>query len=199
MTAPFLVIAVEDELSGAVIEKLVSFSGYSGSNRIFNARGYGQLKKMVPTFRKASRTIPHIVLTDLDRSSCAPALLVDWGAIRLPRNLLFRVAIREVEAWLLADRIGISDFLNIDVNKVPYHPETEDDPKRTLINLARKSRTRKLAKEIAPSSKSSATIGILYNYHLINFVNSRWGINQARQNAPSLDRALSRIALFLSD
>lgn len=197
-TAPSLVVAVEDDLSGAVVERLLSYSGSNFVTRVHNVHGYGNLKKGMTKFREASRFIPHIVLTDLDRSPCPPSLIDDWKATELPTNLLFRIAVREVEAWLLADRTGISEFLHIDVTKVPYYPEMEDDPKRSLINLARKCRKRRFSEEIVPSPQSSASIGPLYNYHFINFVNTRWDIREACQNAPSLDRALSRISSFLS-
>lgn len=192
-----LVIAIEDELSGAVMEKLISFSGRNFTIRVFNARGFGELKKGISKFCQASRVLPHIILTDLDRYPCAPALLENWGAIQLPSTILVRIAVREVEAWLLADREGIAEFLHIDLHKVPMAPETEEDPKRKLINLARKSRKRRFSQEIVPSIGSAAPIGPFYNHHLINFVNTRWDIDQARQRAPSLERAIFRISSFL--
>ena len=197
---PSIIIAVEDELSGAVMSRLISFSGRNFIiNRIFNARGNARLKDGMTKFREASRVLPHIVLTDLDRCPCPPVLLGNWNANQLPPQLLFRIAVREVEAWLLADREGIAEFLHIDVSKVPHAPEAEDDPKRTLINLARKSRKRRLSQEIVPEVGSSAKIGPLYNIHFVNFVNTRWDIEQACSYAPSLARTLSRISTFLSE
>jgi len=182
---PSIIIAVEDELSGAVMSRLISFSGRNFAiNRIFNARGNARLKDGMTKFRAASRVLPHIILTDLDRCPCPPVLIDNWKANQLPPQLLFRIAVREVEAWLLADRAGIAEFLHIDVNKVPHSPEVEDDPKRTLINLARKSRKRRLSQEIVPEVGSSAKIGPLYN---------------TCSCAPSLARTLSRISTFLSE
>jgi len=198
--APSIIIAVEDELSAAVMERLIIFSERNFTiNRVVNTRGNGMLKKKIPIFRAASQTLPHIVLTDLDRCPCSSVLLHDWGATQLPKNLLFRIAVREVEAWLLADKMGVSEFLHIDINKVPDNPETEDDPKQTLINLARKSKKPKLLQGFIPDTSSSAPIGPLYNSCCISFVNTQWNIMRARQNAPSLDRALLRIATFLSE
>jgi hypothetical protein len=198
MTIPSVIVAVEDELSGAVMSRLISFSGCNFTiNRVFNAHGNVRLKNAMTKFRAASRVLPHIVLTDLDRCPCPPELIDNWNANQLPPQLLFRIAVREVEAWLMADRAGIAEFLHIDVSKVPHAPEAEEDPKRTLINLARKSRKRRLSQEIVPEAGSTAKIGTLYNTHFVNFVNSRWDIGQARLCAPSLDRTLSRIANFL--
>lgn len=193
-----IVIAVEDELSGAVMNKLVEHSGRNLSvTRIFNARGNGKLRAGMNKYREASRIFPHIVLTDLDRCPCPPELIKTWKADQLPSQMLFRVAVREVEAWLLADRAGIARFLHIDVSKVPHLPEAEEDPKRSLINLARRSRKQKFAQEIVPETGSSASIGPLYNVHLVNFVNSEWNIDDACQCAPSLARALAKISTFL--
>jgi len=197
---PSIVIAVEDELSGAVMGRLILFSGRNFTiNRVFNARGNVRLKAGMTKFREASRVLPHIVLTDLDCCPCPPELIENWNAKQLPPQLLFRIAVREVEAWLMADRTGIAEFLHIDVSKVPHAPETEADPKRTLINLARKSRKRRLSQEIVPEVGSSAKIGPLYNTHFVNFVNSCWDIEQARLCAPSLDRTLTRIVTFLAE
>jgi hypothetical protein len=197
---PSIIIAVEDELSGAVMSRLISFSGRNFAiNRIFNARGNARLKDGMIKFRAASRIVPHIILTDLDRCLCPPVLIDNWKATQLPPQLLFRIAVREVEAWLLADRDGIAEFLHVDVSKVPHAPEAEDDPKRTLINLARKSRKRRLSHEIVPEVGSSAKIGPLYNTHFVNFVNTRWDVEQACLCAPSLVRTLSRISTFLPE
>lgn len=180
------------------MEKLLSVSGRGFNARVINARGFGKLKNGMAKFREASRSLPHILLTDLDRYPCPPALLESWGATELPETFLFRIAVREVEAWLLADRVGIAEFLYVDLQKVPHAPEAEEDPKRTLINLARKSRKKRLSREIVPAIGSAAPIGPLYNLHFMVFVNSRWDVDRARQIAPSLNRTVLRLSSFLS-
>lgn len=198
MTIPrSIILAVEDELSGAVLQKLVLLSKRSFEIRVNIAKGYGRLKKGMNKYREASRIHPHIVLTDLDRCPCPPQLIDNWNANRLPPQLLFRIAVREVEAWLMADRDGIAEFLKINVNKIPYEPETLEDPKQTLVNLARKSRSRKLSQELVPEAGSSASIGPLYNPHFINFVSEHWNVEQACQHAPHLAKTLRRISTFL--
>jgi hypothetical protein len=84
-----LIIAVEDELSGAVMERLLSVSGWTFNARVFNARGFGALKRGMAKFREASKSLPHIVLTDLDRYPCPPALLDDWGGQLNFRRIFF--------------------------------------------------------------------------------------------------------------
>lgn len=195
-----VVIAIEDELSEAVLRKLIEFSGRDiVVDRAFNARGNSQLKNRIANFKSASHVLPHVVLTDLDRYPCAPELLDDWNAVNLPSRMLFRIAVREIESWLLADRAGIAEFLNVAVNKVPDNPEAEIDPKRTLINLARRSRRRRLSQELVPAQGSAAPIGPLYNSRMTEFVNTNWDIAAARGRAQSMDRALSRLSTFMAD
>ncbi len=198
MTKCDLVVAVEDELSAAVMCKLItSASREFAISRIINARGNGRLKADMQKFRNACHVIPHVVLTDLDQYACPPVLRADWKATDLPPQLLFQVAVREVEAWLLADRDGIARFLSVAKNKVPQYPEAEVDPKRTLINLARKSRKRRLAIEMVPAAGSSAPIGPFYNVRLTEFVNGAWDVECAKASSPSLNRALLKLATFL--
>jgi hypothetical protein len=193
-------VVVEDELSGAVMRKLIATTGRNFMvDRMVNARGNGQIKSGVEKFRTSSYTLPHVVLTDLDNYPCPPALLDNWGATNLPPQLLFRIAVHEVEAWLLADREGIAEFLHVAISKVPHAPEAEIDPKRTLLNLARRSRKKRLAQELVPALGSAAQIGPLYNVRLCEFVNDKWNIEQAKLIADSLSRTLNRLNDFLPD
>jgi hypothetical protein len=200
MTRQSLLIAAEDELSCAVMQRLIEESGRPFlASRILNTRGNDQLKKNMDKFKAACRVVPHIVLTDLDRHPCPPALIKQWQANVLPSRMLFRIAVREVEAWLLADREGIAKFLDIAINKLPHEPEAEAGPKRTLINLARKSRKRRLAQELVPEAGSAARIGPLYNARMREFVGNTWNIQRACDHAPSLARAVSRLLTFLPE
>lgn len=193
-----IILVAEDDLSGAVLEKLLAFSDRSFKvDRIIITHGNMQLKAGIPKFRSASHVFPHIILTDLDRYPCPQDLIESWGTKNLPPRMLFRIAVREVEAWLMADRKGIASFLHIDILRVPLNPENEIDPKRTLVNLAKKSRKRHMAKEIAPEQGSSAKIGPLYNSHMVNFVTTQWCIDRAIPHSPSLERTMTRISTFL--
>ncbi len=193
-----IAVIVEDELSGAVMRKLITVSGRNFMiDRMINTRGCGTIKSGMEKFKSSSHALPHVVLTDLDNYPCPLALLNNWGATNLPQQLLFRIAVREVEAWLLADREGIAEFLHVAVNKVPHDPEADIDPKRTLINLARRSRKKRLAQELTPSPGSAAQIGPLYNARLSEFVNTSWDIDRAKLLAESLSRTLNRLSVFL--
>jgi hypothetical protein len=112
MTSPTsLIIAVEDESSGAVTARLLSFSGGALQPAYF-ARGFGALKESDGQVPRGQQIPPHIAPTDLDRYPCPSALLDNWGATLLPANFLFRIAVREVEAWPMADNLHFITFIN---------------------------------------------------------------------------------------
>ena len=73
----------------------------------------------------------YFVFTDLDDKPCATFLIEDWfeGPIadypkRRAANLLFRIAVHEVESWIMADRESFAKFLGISVHKIPL--QTDD-------------------------------------------------------------------------
>jgi hypothetical protein len=194
----YLNVVVEDVLSEAVMRRLLEKGGYTGTSPTFViARGNGMIRTNLDKYKGASRVMPHIVLTDLDRYPCLTALLDDWRVGALPPTMLLRIAVREVEAWLLADRKGIADFLHVAIEKVPHSPETMDDAKHSLFNVIRRSRKRRLVEEMVP--QPGAHIGPLYNDRMREFALDYWQIETAAANAPSLDRSILRIAEFIAN
>ena len=105
---------------------------------------------------------------------------------------MFRVAVREIEAWLLADREGIADFLGVRLNSITYHPEDLDDPKQELINLALTGR-KSIKEELVPPQSSTATIGPGYNQELTKYIQSCWNTEKARECSESLSLTIEKI------
>lgn len=192
-----VLLVVEDELSGVVLRKLVEQFGKGLSvYNVLPMGGFGQIKNGVQRFKNASKAVPHIILTDLDQRDCAPSLLRDWGIEAVSKDLLFRVAVREVEAWLLADREGVSQYLDIPLAKMPHKPEQEIDPKQALFSLVRKCKKRSLIGELLPAAGSRASIGPLYNTRMGSFARDNWNVQRAVLNSDSLSRAIKRISAF---
>lgn len=193
----YVVLVSEDELSEAVLRRLLDHAERSFIvHTAITTRGFGGIKAGIDRFRSACKAVPHVVLTDLDQIECAPELLDTWGAVDLPDPMLFRVAVREIEAWLMADRSGLANFLNIPELRLPIQPEAERDPKQTLINAARRSRAR-FARELVPEPGSRRSVGPLYNAHMIRFVRNAWNVGNASLLAPSLARTVDRLKHFL--
>jgi len=199
MTRPLeIALVVEDILSLVLMEKVLAHTGRGYTVlRPLVERGVGNIRRSVSKYLGASHALPHVVLTDLDQGVCAPQLRQQWGVADLPSCMLFRVAVREAEAWVLADREGFASFAGIPANKISSAPESLSDPKQELINLVRRSRNKRLAAELVPAQGSSVPIGPLYNERMGQFVRERWNVDAAMAHAPSLARTFDRLQTFL--
>lgn len=191
-------LVVEDALSYEVMARLLAATGRGYHVTLpLVERGCGNIQRSITKYRNASNILAHVVLTDLDQAECPYTLRKKWGVETLPKSMLFRVAVRETEAWLLADRAGFATFAGIPISKVAREPEALADPKQTLINLVRHSRNKRLAAEIVPPQGSRVSIGPLYNERLCRFVRERWDLDAAIEIAPSLQRTFARLKTFL--
>lgn len=192
-----VVLIAEDALGEALMRRLVHEVGKIKIYRAPPMGGVSPIRTSMEKFIGASNVMPHIVFTDLDRHKCVSQFFESWGfnPVLYP-NLLFRVAVREAESWLLADRNGLASFFQIPSIKVPLLPEDLMNPKRTLVNLARGSRSRRFRAEMTPVAGSAAQVGPLYNSHLTNFVRDTWDLLEACHSAPSLAKAVKRLGEF---
>src|SRR5262245_57736212 len=102
----------------------------------------------------------------------------------------------EVESWLLAHPQAIANFLGIRREEIPQNVDEIPDPKKFLIELAKKSKNRKLRDAIVPSSKSTAKVGPDYNGQMIYYVQNHWQVEVAKHVSPSLHRAVNVIDRF---
>ncbi len=185
----------EDVVSLAVMEKLVALHPETLSIQTRrNAHGFGSIRRTMPSYNRAAFHVPFFVLTDLDTAACPRELISDWLPQGKAPNLLFQIAVREVESWILADRKGFGEFLGISVANFKVPPDTLPDPKVELFRLTRKSRSRDLKEDILP--EKSASIGPGYNIRIPQFVGEVWSPDRARIQSPSLDRALKALASF---
>jgi len=190
-------LVVEDPLSEAILRTILRQSGHPYSiGTCFGQGGFGYIKKRIRGFNKAAKGTPFFVLTDLDKNECPAVLLKEWLSEPQHPNLLFRIAVREVESWLLAHRDGLSGFLGVRVASIPEDVDAIDDPKQFLINLARKSRYRPLREDIVPSPRSTASVGPDYNGRLISFVQNHWKASVAMRYSSSLKRAVHAVRNF---
>jgi|SRR5579863_10504226 len=191
-------LATEDELSEVVIRKLLSETGRNYSvGTVFGGGGFGYLSKRANNWNAAAAAgTPILLLADLDKHRCPSALIGKWLDREPHANLIFRVAVKEVESWLLADREGIADFLRISDALIPLQADQLPDPKLMLVNLARRSRVRALRDSITPRQGSTALQGPDYNGCLGDFVRNRWQRAAAIQRSPSLRRAWQKMMVF---
>jgi hypothetical protein len=179
-------VAVEGDLDEWVARRLVAHVGAS-CGPVYGKKGISHLRERIQGYNHAAHTRPWLVLVDLDRADCPPALRNDWLPHPAPR-MCFRIAVRAIEAWLLADRSSLAQFLGVSTSRIPRTPEELPDPKQFLINLASQSRKRAIREGLVPGQ--GQRIGPAYNSYLIEFVRDVWNVTRAASNAPSLQRAL---------
>lgn len=134
------------------------------------------------------------MLVDLDRDAeCAPPLVAEW--LPAPAPLMrFRVAVRAVEAWLLADRETIAAFLRVSLSRIPDDTDALPDPKRYLVSLARGSRRRDIREDMVPRDGSGRSVGRAYSSRLVEFVDQMWRPDEAARHSESLRHCWQRIA-----
>jgi hypothetical protein len=198
MTEPIPIhIAVEDFLSEMVLRVMFEQSGrHFAVGACMGRMGFGYLKKNINGFNNAAKGTPFLILADLDQAECPPILIDEWLPVPKHNNLIFRIAVREVESWLLAHRKAFAGFLGIRENLIPPRPDELEDPKRVLIDLTAKSRKRRLREAIIPARGSTAKIGPDYNGALISFVQKSWKVREAAERSPSLNRSFHTIKTF---
>jgi hypothetical protein len=189
-------LVFEDELSESVLSKLLAcFDDKFHSGFSYNGHGFGYIRTKINGFNQACVLVPFIVLTDLDNHPCPVELRDNWFSKTPHPNMIFRIAIKEVEAWLLADIDGFASFTGVSRANFPLNPELENDPKRSLISIAKRSRKREIKEDIVPINEN-AQIGPNYNGRLMEFVFYHWSIERAMQRSESLRRAYRRLELF---
>jgi len=196
MTSIPINLATEDELSQITLLRLLAGVNRYAVGTAYRRRGFGYLRRTIHGWNNAARSIPFVVLTDLDTWECPPRLISDWLDVPKHPNLLLRVAVREVESWILADPENLAKFLGVSRALIPTDTDTIADPKAAIVNLARRSRSKALFNSIVPGRNSTAKQGPDYNGCLGSFVQEHWDIDTARQRSPSLARTLDRITSF---
>lgn len=189
----FIFLAAEDSLGAAVGRCLVAETKKLTISQTQLGNGFGQLKIKCAKYQQmAQNGLPVLMLTDLDRKPCPSAIINDWLNQTPHASFLFRVCIREVEAWLMAHPEPLAKLFRIKVHDIPTAPETLPDPKETLLRLADRA-PRNIRNGIQPSKGSTALVGPEYNDLLVGLIENGWDCAKASHRAPSLAKARLRI------
>ncbi len=181
-------LATEDELSEQVGHILAEEAGFAVEN-CFRKQGFGYLKSRIPNFFQIAARQPVILITDLDRVTCPLTLMNEWFNGRTkPNRLIFRVAVREIESWLLADHIGIKSLMGMRISNLPLNPDSLIDPKRHLLQIAKKA-PREVREDLLPQTGAISSQGLGYNSRMCAFARDAWSPARAAERSPSLERA----------
>lgn len=186
-------LATEDALSEAVGKRLLAeIEQPAEADLCFRKKGYGYLHANMKKWRELAIQRPVVLITDLDQNICPATLVDDWyaGEAR-PANLIFRVAVKEVESWLLADRTAMRQLLG-KKGKLPTSPDSLPDPKQHLLALAKNAK-REVRQDLVQETGAAASQGLGYNARLTDLVAHSWSPTRAADRSPSLQKALVRL------
>ena len=195
----WIALATEDELSEAIGKRLIQdMHGGFQINLFLRKGGSGYLRGRLESFCEIAQYQPVLLITDLDRRPYPIELMSSWlGAKQRPASLIFRVAVREMESWLLADHHVICNLFQKPAMRLPDNPDEISDPKEYLVQLAKKG-PRSVREAMVPEVGSTAVQGLGYNQLLLNAVVPYWNPVRAEQRSDSLRRARLRLHEFAS-
>lgn len=161
---------------------------------IIATQGKSNLIKSIPGYARSSH-ISWIFILDLDQAApCAPAYRDDLHKqhpLLKATDRCLHIAVRALEAWLLADREAMRKFLGCALSKIPCDPEQCSNPKETLLQIAGKSKKAKVL--IDPESSGTPKPATTYTATLGNYIINHWEPERACQNSPSLERLMRHI------
>jgi hypothetical protein len=150
----------------------------------------GKKDDIVATLRKwneAAKWDYWAIIIDMDHDSDCVA---EYKKSLLPNpseKMIFRIAIRKIESWILADAQAVATYLGIKQSLVPTHPETLDDPKLSLLGLVHKSRRKDIKEDML--SQVGLKQGMRYPERIKELL-QYWRPQIAQQSADSLKRCI---------
>ena len=202
MTVPLeppIHLLVEGPTDEIVLCSVLNAAGLS-CGAVYGKNGKADLLRKLPQYNQAAAHYGRwLAVVDLDHDrDCAP----DFVADTLPTpasGMCYRVAVRAIEAWLLADVERLAPYLGVSQALIPRLPDEEDDPKRTLVNLARRSQRRTIREGMAPRPGSRVSVGPAYLSCVQAFVSAQetsWRPLVAQDRSDSLRRCLQALDVW---
>ena len=153
--------AVEGPSDDAVLRRIVTSRG-AHVHRVQIQNGKTGLRRALPGYNAAAKGDPWLVFVDLDQDFECPRLLVeDW----LPAPsvyMRFRVVVREIESWLLADAERFASFFGIRQAAIPASPDHLEDAKKALLEAIGQSRRKEVRDDMLPGPRSGRRVGAAY-------------------------------------
>jgi len=163
--------------------------------------GKPNLRRALTGYNDAAQGDPWLVLVDLDQEfDCASALVTDW--LPHPNHYMrFRVVVRQVESWLLADGDRFSQFFSVRRSAIPALPDNLPDSKAALLSLVATSTRRAIREDMTPRPRSGRRVGPAYTSRLIEFVTREtegWRPEIAAASSPSLASCMERLTQLVA-
>lgn len=188
--------AVEGPTDEPVLRRIIEERG-GEVHRVQVQNGKSNLRRALPGYNAAAKRDAWLVLVDLDQThACAGALVADW----LPASnqyMRFRVVVRQVEAWLLADADRFARFFAVRRSAIPPNPDSILDAKGKILALVSTSRRSAVRKDMTPRAGSGRRVGPAYTSRLIDFASrlsdDGWRLEVAMAHSTSLAKCVARL------
>ncbi len=188
-----IAVATEDELSEAIALRLISeLKRPHHVTHALRRNGFGYLQSKMDSWCQMAEHQIMMVLTDLDQANCLVEFRNQWLAERpLPASLIFRIAVREVESWVLADHQAMRELVG-KKGVLPTQPDALPDPKQALLGLG-KTASKSVRDDLIRTIDGQLRQGVGYNARLTHWINTAWSPERAAERSPSLARARIRL------
>ena len=190
-----MIVAVEDVLSEVVVRKLIEMIRPDlAITVVMRKSGRGYLQSRARDLNRTARSVPVFIVADLDRPTPCPADLIEqWLSSPPAPRLLFRIAVMEIESWILADRDLFADFLAVPAHRIPPNTDEIAQPKEFIVSLARRSRRKDIRRDLVPPPGATSAVGPGFNARVGSFVTGTWNVESAAMASPSLRRSIGRL------
>lgn len=187
-------ILVEGDMDELVVTRLLAHVGLV----LGRVRGKAGKDDLIAKLRKYNQSAQlgnkWLVVLDLDRETCAVA----YRQHLLPepaQSMMLRIAVRMIEAWLLADREHIARYLGVGLKNIPVDPDTLENPKQALIDIVRRkvNKRTQLYDDVVPRTSRRQQVGKGYYDRIREFVEHErhpWRPEVAAEHSESLRRCL---------
>ena len=196
MSQPFITAAVEGDVDAAVARRLIRMAG-GQIHKVEGFRGKRFLSQRIASYNQAARFHPWFVLVDFDGDAVCPGELYRIWMPNPGPLMCCRFAVQEAEAWLLADSEALSRFLAVPPLSFCSAPDAVPNPKRFIIDVARRSRKREVVKDLVPRVGSGREVGPAYTSRMIEFIENHWRPQVAEGSSPSLCKCRIRLREFV--
>jgi hypothetical protein len=162
--------------------------------------GKTQFDARIGAINRAARVGGWLALRDADHDGGGCPVAVRRGLLTDQQvgALCCRLAVRTVEAWLLADRSTFATHFAVSIDRLPLFPEEEKNPKAAVVAACRKSRRRDIREGVAPPMGRPG-VGPEYTPIMGHYARDAWRPDEAALSAPSLERALRAIDALIDD